>query len=131
MLAVVETSLFLRYAGQVWDEDEREAFIQWIAAVPDAGDVIPGSQGLRKVRWSRSGMGKQGGSRVIYYLRCPQGEIVLYWSTPKQSSTICRPTISSDSRRHVMDPEIKQFQEDLLESIRQAKRGEYARPHMP
>lgn len=41
MLTVVETSLFLRYAGQVWDEDEREAFIQWIAAVPDAGMSFP------------------------------------------------------------------------------------------
>lgn len=77
MMTVVETSLFLRYARQVWDEDEQETFIQWIAGVPDAGDVIPGTQGLRKVRWSRSGIGKQGGSRVIYYLRRPQGEIVL------------------------------------------------------
>jgi hypothetical protein len=39
----------------------------WIAENPLTGDVIPGTHGLRKVRWSRSGMGKRGGARVIYY----------------------------------------------------------------
>jgi hypothetical protein len=42
-------------------------FINWIADNPLAGDVIPGSGGCRKVRWSRSGMGKRGGVRVIYF----------------------------------------------------------------
>lgn len=51
--------------------------MDWIAANPEAGDVIPGSGGCRKVRWSRSGMGKRGGSRVIYYLRLANGEVVL------------------------------------------------------
>lgn len=77
ILTVVETPLFLRYAKDIWDDEEREVFVQWIAGMPEAGVVIPGTQGLRKVRWSRSGMGKQGGSRVIYFLRRPQGQIVL------------------------------------------------------
>jgi len=42
-------------------------FINWIAANPLAGDVISGSGGCRKVRWVRSGMGKRGGARVIYF----------------------------------------------------------------
>jgi hypothetical protein len=49
--------------------DERLEFVGWIAANPLAGDVIPGSGGCRKVRWSRSGMGKRGGVRVIYFNR--------------------------------------------------------------
>lgn len=34
---------------------------------PDAGDIIPGSGGCRKLRWAAKGHGKQGGARVIYY----------------------------------------------------------------
>ena len=43
----------------------------------EAGDVIPGSGGLRKVRWARAGMGKRGGARVIYFTRNERGEVVL------------------------------------------------------
>lgn len=67
MRTVIETEIFKRYAGDIWSDPEREDFITWIAANPLAGDVIPGSGGLRKVRWSRPGMGKRGGARVIYY----------------------------------------------------------------
>ncbi|MBP6405513.1 MAG: transcriptional regulator [Proteobacteria bacterium] len=77
MLTVIETSLFLRCAKEVWSEDEREAFVEWIAGNPSAGSVIPGAEGLRKVRWGRAGMGKRGGSRVIYFLRNGPTEVVL------------------------------------------------------
>ena len=42
-------------------------FVNFIAANPEAGDVIPETGGVRKVRWSRSGTGKRGGARVIYF----------------------------------------------------------------
>jgi hypothetical protein len=77
MLTVIETEVFSVWAGKVWSDAEREAFVDWIAVNPEAGDVIPGSGGCRKVRWSRSGMGKRGGSRVVYYLRLANGEVVL------------------------------------------------------
>jgi hypothetical protein len=77
MLTVVETPVFLRYAAKVWNETEREEFITWLAEHPDAGDVIAATGGLRKVRWSRPGMGKRGGVRVIYMLRNALGELVL------------------------------------------------------
>jgi mRNA-degrading endonuclease RelE of RelBE toxin-antitoxin system len=67
MHTVVETPTFRKQAGDIWSEDERDAFIDWIADHPDAGDVIPGADGARKVRWSRPGMGKRGGARVIYF----------------------------------------------------------------
>ena len=44
---------------------------------PEAGDLIPGSGGVRKLRWKGSGRGKRGGIRVIYYLRLRQGQIWL------------------------------------------------------
>ena len=68
MRTVAETDIFKRYASEVWTEAEREEFVTWIAANPDAGAIITGSGGCRKVRWATSGQGKRGGARVIYFL---------------------------------------------------------------
>jgi mRNA-degrading endonuclease RelE of RelBE toxin-antitoxin system len=77
MWTVIETPVFSRYATDIWTDDELEAFVDWIASNPEAGNVIPDSGGLRKLHWGRAGMGKQGGSRVVYFLRTERGEIVL------------------------------------------------------
>ena len=68
MRTVAETEVFIKYAADIWNDLERNEFISWIAANPEAGDLIPGSGGCRKVRWSRQGTGKRGGTRVIYFL---------------------------------------------------------------
>ena len=68
MRTVAETDVFIKYAADIWNDLERNEFISWIAANPEAGDLIPGSGGCRKVRWSRQGTGKRGGTRVIYFL---------------------------------------------------------------
>jgi hypothetical protein len=65
---VAETPVFQRYAAEVWSDVEREQFIEFIAASPEAGAIIPGSGGCRKVRWSTAGAGKRGGARVIYFI---------------------------------------------------------------
>lgn len=67
LITVVELPEFLRDAAKVWSDDERMAFIDYIAAHPLAGVVVEGTGGIRKVRWSKEGMGKRGGVRVIYY----------------------------------------------------------------
>ena len=67
MYTVSETEVFQKYAAAVWTDADRTEFINWIAANPLAGDVVPDTNGCRKVRWSRSGMGKRGGVRVIYF----------------------------------------------------------------
>ncbi len=77
MLTVVETNLFQRLWPHYWTEDERGTFAAYIAEHPTAGDVVPGSGGIRKVRWGRAGSGKSGGVRVIYFTRNAEGEIVL------------------------------------------------------
>jgi hypothetical protein len=66
-LTVVETPTFQRQADAVWTGAEREAFIDFIAVHPQAGDVIPGADGARKVRWYRGDTGKRAGARVIYF----------------------------------------------------------------
>lgn len=77
MLTVIETTIFQKYAADIWNEDEKHAFIDWISEHPDEGDVIAGTGGLRKVRWSRAGMGKRGGARVIYFVKTAHGEVWL------------------------------------------------------
>ena len=61
MFTVIETPTFVRLASNCWNDEDRTNFITFIAANPDAGDVMPGSGGLRKVRWGTAGRGKRGG----------------------------------------------------------------------
>jgi hypothetical protein len=83
MYTVCETPTFVAEAAKLWTEVERLEFISWLAANPEAGDVIPGSGGCRKVRWGRAGSGKRGGVRVIYFTRLASGEIWLLLAYPK------------------------------------------------
>ena len=64
---VAETPIFQRYAVEVWNDAEREQFVNFIAANPEARNLIRGSGGCRKVRWSTAGQVKSGGARVIYF----------------------------------------------------------------
>jgi mRNA-degrading endonuclease RelE of RelBE toxin-antitoxin system len=73
---IIETPTFQKQSDKLWTQEERLAFIDWIAANPLAGNVIPGADGARKVRWSRAGSGKSGGARVIYFNLTEQ-EVVL------------------------------------------------------
>ena len=66
-MKIIETPIFTRRLKDIMtDEDYRKLQIDLIAR-PDAGKIIPGSGGLRKLRWVGSGRGKRGGSRIIYY----------------------------------------------------------------
>ena len=58
-------------------DDEYAVLQQSLVANPETGDVIPGSGGVRKIRWGIAGRGKRGGLRVIYFLRQRNDEI---WS---------------------------------------------------
>ncbi|MBL8533672.1 MAG: transcriptional regulator [Betaproteobacteria bacterium] len=77
MFTFVESAAFERYRPAYLDEDEFAEFQQFLIRNPSAGAIVPGSGGVRKVRWSRSGMGKRGGLRVIYYVHRSPEEIWL------------------------------------------------------
>jgi hypothetical protein len=77
MLTVVETPIFAKLSTDYWNESERLEFISMLAADPTSGDVVSGTGGVRKIRWTRPGSGKQGGVRVIYYNKIERGEIWL------------------------------------------------------
>ena len=66
MQTVVETSIFARRADALLSREERVEFISLLATNPQAGDVIPGTGGISKLRFAAGGQGKRGGFRVIY-----------------------------------------------------------------
>jgi hypothetical protein len=89
-ITVAETSVFVRQAGIVWDAAEREAFVDFIARNPESGDVIPGTGGVRKIRWTRAGTGKRGGVRVIYFYHhaeCPLYLLMVYAKARQENLT--------------------------------------------
>jgi hypothetical protein len=71
----VETKLFTELVGQYLSDDEYLELQLSLVANPEAGDLVRGSGGLRKLRWRVAGRGKRGGIRVIYYLRSQQGQM--------------------------------------------------------
>lgn len=77
MLTVVESPIFQRLWPLYWDEDERAEFASHIAVNPEAGVLIRGSGGVRKVRWSRPGSGKSAGVRIVYLLRTAREDVYL------------------------------------------------------
>ena len=73
----IEAPLFTRRVHDYLSDDEYAA-LQWALALrPEAGAVISGSGGIRKLRWAGKGHGKRGGLRVIYYWRDSKGEVWL------------------------------------------------------
>jgi hypothetical protein len=68
VFTVVETPTFIRRAERLLSDDERGDLIDFLAFNPTAGDLIPDTGGIRKVRYAARGKGKRGGVRVIYYL---------------------------------------------------------------
>ncbi len=66
MQTIVETPPYLADAQRLFSDGERAAIVEIIASDPKVGVVVPGSNGLRKVRFAFGGRGKSGGARIIY-----------------------------------------------------------------
>jgi len=75
MISFIETKLFTRLVQDFLSDDEYAALQQALLADPEAGAIILGSGGVRKLRWGVAGRGKRGGIRVIYFLRTRHGQI--------------------------------------------------------
>ena len=75
MVTFIEAPLFTRLLSEYLTDEEYSALQAALTRNPEAGDLIRGSGGLRKLRWRSSGRGKRGGVRVIYYARTRAGVI--------------------------------------------------------
>jgi Xaa-Pro aminopeptidase len=76
MIAVVETEEFLADVKGILSEDEHDDLILYVALYPEAGDLIPQTGGLRKLRWTAKGKGKRGGSSSGLLLSQHRGSLV-------------------------------------------------------
>jgi hypothetical protein len=73
----IEASAFTKNIYEYLTEDEYLGLQVFLLRYPEAGDVVPGSGGVRKLRWAMSGKGKRGGVRIIYYYKKRANEIWL------------------------------------------------------
>jgi hypothetical protein len=67
MITVAETSAYQRKVARLLSERERDDLVAYLSEHPNAGVIIEGTGGIRKLRWARAGHGKSSGVRVIYY----------------------------------------------------------------
>ncbi|MBU6438531.1 MAG: type II toxin-antitoxin system RelE/ParE family toxin [Betaproteobacteria bacterium] len=103
MFTVVETPHFQKVWPAYWTEEERGAFAAFISANPEAGDVVPESGGVRKVRWRRQGTGKSAGVRVIYFARNQAEELVLLTLYAKSRTDNLTGAVLKEIRRALED----------------------------
>ncbi len=76
---IVETSIFTRRLAGLLSDEEYRRLQMALVLNPNAGAVIPGSGGLRKIRWAIAGHGKRGGIRVIYYWAIVHDKILMLY----------------------------------------------------
>lgn len=89
----IELQPFATVRDKYLNDDEFAAFQLYLAANPEAGDVISRSGGCRKLRWAIEGRGKRGGVRIIYFLRLNSGYIVLVTMYAKNVQENIDPTL--------------------------------------
>jgi hypothetical protein len=97
LITVAETHTFVRMAEKIWSDDERAELVDHVAHNPEAGDVIPGTGGVRKLRWARAGSGKRGGARVIYFYYRPDSPLFLLLAYAKAQAS----DLTADEKRAV------------------------------
>jgi mRNA-degrading endonuclease RelE of RelBE toxin-antitoxin system len=73
----IESHIFTEYLSDYLNDEEYAALQEHLCERPDAGDIVRGSGGVRKVRWAKSGTGKSGGVRVCYYAQTSKGQILM------------------------------------------------------
>ena len=86
IMVIIETSIFTRRITELLSDDEYRELQATLVERPKSGPVIPGSGGIRKLRWSASGRGKRGGARVIYYWAAEQDHLLMLFIYAKNES---------------------------------------------
>jgi hypothetical protein len=83
MITFIEHPAFTKFVQDWMPEDDYREFQLWLAENPNAGDVISGLAGLRKIRMALPGRGKRGSARVLYLLFRSADTIFLVYAYTK------------------------------------------------
>ena len=83
LISVLEMPAFAQQAEGLFTEDERQQLAVFLGNGPEAGDLIKGTGGVRKLRWGAKGKGKRGGARVVYYYHDDEVPIFLFYCYSK------------------------------------------------
>jgi len=85
-MVIRETGVFSKQVDKLLDAESYRLLQLRLVADPAAGAVVPGTGGLRKIRWQGSGRGKRGGVRAIYYWARSDGVILMLFMYPKSET---------------------------------------------
>jgi len=103
MFSFVETRLFTKLVQEYLSDEEYSKLQLALIENPEAGAVIRGSGGVRKLRWAAPGRGKRGGYRVIYYLAKPKGIVWMLTMYPKSVADSIPTTVLKQIREELDD----------------------------
>jgi mRNA-degrading endonuclease RelE of RelBE toxin-antitoxin system len=103
MFSFVETRLFTKLVIDLLSDEEYGQLQEVLMRDPDAGPVIPGSGGVRKIRWAAPGRGKRGGYRIIYYVKRTHGVVWMLTMYPKNVSENIPAHVLKQIRKEVED----------------------------
>ena len=103
MISFVETRLFTRLVLEFLSEDEYRRVQAHLIRNPDAGSVVRGSGGVRKLRWPAPGRGKRGGYRLIYFVKRDDGVIWMLTIYPKNVREVISPKLLKQIRQEIED----------------------------
>ena len=106
-MVILETVVFTKIVQSLMLDDEYRLLQNHLIEFPEAGDIIKGSGGLRKVRWKLEGRGKRGGARVIYYWATTDYQIFMLYAYPKNDQeeltkeqlTVLKKLVESEFRK--------------------------------
>jgi len=84
-MVILETTVFTKVIQSLMPDNDYRLLQNHLIEFPEAGDLIKGSKGLRKVRWTLEGRGKRGGVRVIYYWATSDYQIFMLYAYAKNA----------------------------------------------
>jgi len=114
LVSIIETREFLQRTRKIMTAEQQDDLVVFLARHPEAGDVIPDSGGVRKLRWLAEGRGKRGGSPVIYYFHDPSTPLVIFTVYAKNSKS----DLSTKERR-----ELRAAVGEIVAELKRQKRG--------
>ena len=94
-MVFIEAAPFTKYLRDYLNDDEYGELQSFLIEQPEAGDLIQGTGGLRKLRWGLDNKGKRGGIRVIYYWQVSEDQIYLFTLYAKNEMS----DLSSDEKK--------------------------------